>query len=166
MDDDDLESWKSAAKSVKPLKSQKLRAPGQKISEIIIEHISHPKDAPKHRDGELSEGEMVGVDRSTAKKLKAGKIPLEGTLDLHGKTKDEAFGLLKNFLHESYARRKKCVIIITGKGKMGEGILKENVQKWLNLEGLREYVLMFSYAKIQDGGHGALYVLLARKSNS
>ncbi len=43
------------------------------------------------------------------------------------------------------------------------GVLRDAVPRWLNEAPLREHVLAFSHARPDDGGAGALYVLLRRR---
>jgi DNA-nicking Smr family endonuclease len=92
-------------------------------------------------------------------------MPIEARIDLHGMTQSEAHRVLTGFITGQQAAGRRCVLVITGKGrgKQGAGILRESVPRWLNEGPLRERVLAFDYARPQDGGEGALYVLLRRK---
>lgn len=87
-------------------------------------------------------------------------MQIDGKLDLHGMTQAEAHRVLIGFIENAYAMQKRCVIIVTGKGR---GILKDNVPRWLNEGALRSRILSFSYAQQRDGGEGALYVLIKRQ---
>lgn len=107
----------------------------------------------------LKVGEVVGVDKSLANRVKEGKTPIDARLDLHGKTQEEAFESLRYFVATAHAVSRRTVLIITGKGA---GVLRKEVPRWLNEPGMREYVLFFSYARPRHGGDGALYVLLRK----
>ena len=97
-------------------------------------------------------------------RFKRGQLPVEGWLDLHGMTQNEAHGALGAFLARQFAMGRRCVIVVTGKGvsKEGGGVLRNAVPRWLNEAPNREKVLAFEYARQRDGGAGALYVLLKR----
>lgn len=127
--------------------------------------LSTSKTSPpeKHHEKELPylrEGEVVGLDRSTSEKLRRGKLKIEATLDMHGMTQDEAFDALRYFILGSHDKRKRCVLVITGKGA---GILRSNLPRWINAPDVRPYVLIYTHAHQKDGGDGAFYVLLRRK---
>ena len=86
-----------------------------------------------------------------------------GRIDLHGRTQSEAHAALLSFLHRAQAAGARFVLVITGKGLAGGGILREQVPRWLNQPPNRGRVLAFDYAQAQHGGMGALYVLLKRQ---
>jgi DNA-nicking Smr family endonuclease len=124
-----------------------------------------PAAPPPTRPHELSHGMSVGIDKRQAERFRRGKTPIEGKIDLHGRTQQEAHDDLHAFVARAHAAGKRMVLVITGKGITGSksGVLKENVPRWLNEPTLRRHVLAFDYAEPQHGGQGALYVLLKRK---
>jgi DNA-nicking Smr family endonuclease len=127
--------------------------------------------ARKPTHAELSHDRLSDLDKRTGQKLVRGKLPLEGRLDLHGLTQEQAHGRLARFIATSAEAGKRCVLVITGKGmkprsdkKEGEtGVLRQAVPRWLNSAELRPLVLAIRYAQAKDGGEGALYVLLKRR---
>lgn len=112
----------------------------------------------------LSHGSTAGIDKRTAERFKKGEMPIEARLDLHGLTREAAHKALNDFLPACFARGRRCVVIVTGKGLRsgGEGILRAEVPRWFNEPHLRPLILSFSYAQPRDGGEGALYVFLRR----
>jgi len=78
-------------------------------------------------------------------------------LDLHGHTAVEAREAVEDFLREAAEEGWTRVRIIVGKGTRSQGpaVLPDTVKALLNREG---YV--YTYAKLQDGGEGALEVVL------
>ena len=106
---------------------------------------------------------FAGVDRATAERLKRGRYPVEARLDLHGMTQVEAHRALSGFVGRSRAAGRRCVLVITGHGRMSGGVLKAAVPRWLNEPGLRPDVLAITPAQPRAGGDGALYVLLRRQ---
>ena len=122
-------------------------------------------EKPKHRQPCLAHGQVAGVDRRTAERLKRGKMQVDGRLDLHGMTQAEAHRALDAFIAASYDAGRRTLLVITGKGqgKQEGGVLRGKVPQWLNQAPNRGRVLAFDYAQQRDGGTGALYVMLRRK---
>src|SRR5439155_6759053 len=75
---------------------------------------------------------LAGVDRATAERLKRGRRPVEASLDLHGMTQAEAHRALAGFIAGSRAAGLRCVLVITGHGRLSGGILKAAVPRWLD----------------------------------
>ncbi len=118
---------------------------------------------------EYMSGFVRGSDPKVLNKLKNGEYSREAHLDLHGLNSQQALDSLLFFIRESYLQGKRCVLLITGRGTGspgGQSVLKRAVQGWLTREPLRRVVLAFVTAKPQDGGAGALYVLLRKKQKT
>ncbi len=84
----------------------------------------------------------------------------DDTLDLHGKTREEAIMMVQNFVMTAYHQRFRTLLIITGKGKHSgkEGpILNQVVKNWLQKNGTR-YIKNFGPAPGEYGGAGALWI--------
>ena len=100
------------------------------------------------------------VAESALRRLRRGEYAIRDELDLHGMTQDEARHALQAFLSESSLNGRRCVRVIHGKGR-GSGhrgpVLKSAVNRWLRRHG---DVRAFCSARRNDGGTGALYVLL------
>jgi len=58
---------------------------------------------------------------------------------------------------------KRCILVITGKGLHGQGIIREQLPKWLSISDLKDYILAINQAKPTHGGSGAFYILLRKK---
>ena len=107
---------------------------------------------------------FAGIDRATAERLKRGRYPVAASLDLHGMTQAEAHRALADFIPRSRAGGRRCLLVITGHGRMSGGVLKAAVPRWLGEPELRRHVLTIAPARPQHGGHGALYLLLRKAS--
>ncbi len=106
-----------------------------------------------------------GLPRRVLSDLRRGRWVLQGQIDLHGLTRDEARAALAQFLHTSLAQGRRCIRVIHGKGLGSPGkvsILKQLSRGWL---AQREEILAFCQAGPHDGGGGALLVLM-RAQNS
>jgi DNA-nicking Smr family endonuclease len=106
-----------------------------------------------------------GFDRSTATRLRRGELPLEGRLDLHGMTQEEAFNALHRFLAKAAAHKKRTVLVITGKGQRSEGVLRRMLPLWLEEPSLKKHILAVTGASPKDGGAGAFYIRLRKPKN-
>jgi len=116
--------------------------------------------------GEYVEGHVVPIDPKAIYKLKDGKYAIQAHIDLHGLTREEAKVALVEFIQTSFRRGYRTVLVIHGRGlksKLGP-VLKKSVIEWLSTGRLSRIVLGFCSARPCDGGTGALYVLLKRKS--
>jgi DNA-nicking Smr family endonuclease len=74
--------------------------------------------------------------------------------------RDEAREHLAVFLRDAVRAGRRCVRVIHGKGNGSPGrepVLKLKVRGWLVQ---KSEVIAFTQARAQDGGHGALLVLL------
>lgn len=114
---------------------------------------------------EFLEGTSPGVDRNLLRALRRGDFSIQGQLDLHGMTQTEAKTALERFLADSRRARRRCVLIVHGRGlhsKDSMPVLKELMKSWLSQKRIGGLVLAFATARPQDGGTGAVYVLLRR----
>ena len=97
------------------------------------------------------------------------------SLDLHGKTLDEANQIIEDFIRKSYEDKVNKLIIVTGKGLHSTnekdpyvskdlGILKHSIPNFLkNNTELMKLISNISEASIEDGGSGAFYIFLKKK---
>jgi DNA-nicking Smr family endonuclease len=125
-----------------------------------------PGRARPTTDPELSAGIAPGLDKRTLTQLRRGLLPPETQIDLHRCTQVEAYQRLEKFLADSQGERRRCVLVITGKGygpSGSVGVLKTMVPRWLNEQPNRGRLLAFCHAAAIHGGEGALYVLLRKK---
>jgi DNA-nicking Smr family endonuclease len=92
-------------------------------------------------------------------------MPIDARLDLHGMGMDAARFRLESFLRTTRARGERCVLVIHGKGEHspgGVGLLRGEIAAWLSQRASSEHVAAFATARREDGGEGAMYVLLRR----
>ena len=85
-------------------------------------------------------------------------------LDLHGLTQAAARQALGGFIARAFAGHERAVLVITGKGVQGDGVLRKQLPQWLGEADLRPMVAGYSAADPHHGGAGAVYVALKRKS--
>ncbi len=100
--------------------------------------------------------------RDTEKRVRRGKLDIGGSLDLHGHTQDSGRNALARFLKVAQARGDSVVIVITGVGRGGEGVLKRRLPEWLAERDLRPLTTGYAPAHRSHGGAGAFYVFIKR----
>ena len=100
----------------------------------------------------------AGVDRRELRKLRRGQYMPGRRLDLHGMTSRAALAEVKRFI-EASRRAYRCVAIIHGRGvhSAGKAVLRADVRALLRST---RAVLAYTDAPRDDGGSGAVYVLL------
>ena len=120
------------------------------------------------------------IERRTLNRVARGILAIDGRIDLHGLTQNDAHHRLRAFLVGAQARGDKLVLVITGKGRsegrgdgglahashygeMERGVLRRRVPQWLSEPGLRDIVIGFEEAHRSHGGGGALYVRIRRR---
>lgn len=163
---EDAELWRHVTRNVNPYRGA--RHPVEEAPVVEVSHkpvVSRVPDVPKPQAAlsALSVGKVADMDRRTARRLKRGELPVDGRIDLHNLTLEQAHGALTGFIRGAYGRGARCVVVVTGKGKSGEGKIRRETPHWLNQAALRPLVLAVTEARTHDGGAGAFYVLLKRK---
>jgi DNA-nicking Smr family endonuclease len=160
-EEDGTALWKEYTKDVRPIAQKKVKEAGpvkppekKRLSRILVP--ATPLLPPVKQSPEL--------DARTESKLRRGKMEIEGRLDLHGFTEARAHEKLNVFLQMAFKAKKRCVLVITGKGKAeGTGVIKRNFPHWLSLPPLNDFILKHIQAAPKDGGAGAFYVYLKRQ---
>jgi DNA-nicking Smr family endonuclease len=92
-------------------------------------------------------------------------MPIDGRLDLHGQSAAGAQKSLETFLAKQRQRGERCVLVVHGKGEHSPGqvgVLRGEMAAWLSQGGASVHVDAFATAHDEDGGEGAVYVLLRR----
>lgn len=165
---EDGEAWRRAVRNVAPLRSRPSvpvpdPAPDRTRPARNRGEAPAVQSAPRPAPQPLPPlDRFAGIDRATAERLKRGRYPVAARLDLHGMTQAEAHTALAGFVARSRAAGRRCLLVITGHGRMSGGILKAAVPRWLGEPELRRHVLAIAPAQPDAGGSGALYVLLRR----
>ena len=104
-----------------------------------------------------------GIEPRRKHRIARGREIVEARLDLHGLDQDRARARLLDFLLDAQAGGARAVLVITGKGYAGQGILRRRTPEWLADPRLRGVVAGLSPAAAHHGGEGAYYIALKRK---
>jgi len=129
--------------------------------DALAESVSGP--IPWEQSMETGE-ELVflraGLSREVLRRMRRGHWVVQDHVDLHGMNREQAKHMLAHFLAACRKRDLRCVRIVHGKGLRSpnrEPVLKRKMRDWLSQ---RDDVLAFCQAPPNQGGAGALLVLL------
>lgn len=117
-------------------------------------------------DGRRVEGRRIELPIAKLGELRRGAFGIERVLDLHGRALDEAREELVAFLARELALGERAVLVVHGKGNhspRGQSMLRLEVAAWLSQGAASEYVSAFCTALPDEGGDGAMRVLLRSK---
>lgn len=177
MQDDDFSLFKSAVRGVKPIEHDRADTgkPRSNKAQIATRRANAVIRVGETRIDGLSDQFVIdvaaedelywvrdGVQDSQMRKLKAGQISFEGSLDLHGLSVEKARELLWDFLAEACKFEIRCVRVTHGKAARIDGkrpLIKSHVNTWLRQH---PQVLGFTSCLPKHGGTGAVYVMLKR----
>ena len=164
--------WDSVARQIKPLR-KKARVAKHAAAVVADTPVSGPAASPRPapsahvpRLGKPAVPPLAPLGRRERSKLSRGRSEIDARLDLHGMTQTRAHRTLHSFLQRAHHDGLTFVLVITGKGKAGDGagrgVLRRQVPEWLSLPEFRALVVGFEEAHIGHGGEGALYVRIRR----
>ncbi|MBQ1543275.1 DNA mismatch repair protein MutS [Caulobacter sp. CCUG 60055] len=105
-----------------------------------------------------------GIEPGRKRRIVRERELISARIDLHGLDQDRARNTLETFLRRAQDQGARSVLVITGKGSRGEGVLRRYAPEWLAAPALRGVVAGVSEAHRRHGGEGALYVALKRKA--
>ena len=141
----------------KPIPLQFIRDEQQALVDSLSDHY-----IPAY---EIETGEELlylrdGHSPEILSKLRRGHWVIQAKIDLHGLISDEARLYVSSFISDCKKRGIRCVRIVHGKGlgsRNREPVLKHKLRSWLMQ---KDEVIAYAEAKKQDGGSGAVIVLL------
>lgn len=128
---------------------------------VLLESISDEFDASTLLEvDDAMSYRRPGIGIDVARKLRRGHWSIQAEIDLHGLRREDAREALAAFLRESVRQGLRCVRVVHGKGLGSPGktpVLKGKVHGWLVQ---KDEVLVFVQARADEGGAGAVVVLL------
>jgi DNA-nicking Smr family endonuclease len=159
---EEARAWARVAATVKPIGPR--AADLEEFSAALesgVPEIEAPKSAAKEKPAP-PKTPAPPAERSGEKKVRRGKLAITARFDLHGHTQASASRALPDFLERQQADGARCVLVITGKGKEGQGVLRRNFLLWLESPPARRLVSGYAESHPKHGGAGAFYVFLRR----
>ena len=114
----------------------------------------------------------IDIERNKLRRIKNGKIIIEGTLDLHGFSLKEAESMLRLYVGDGFRQKKRLLLIVTGKGSNSKPniygktlTIKSELKNWLSDSFYSDKVQYISKALDRHGGEGAYYFFLKKSKN-
>jgi DNA-nicking Smr family endonuclease len=161
---EDQSLFLEAMGGVKPLDSRERdRLPVAPPPPAPVRVVALPPEVKLAVEGDSQRyaARSTGVSHAQISELRAGKVRVEATIDLHGMTIEAAVAQLRKFLLEARQLGRRCILIVHGKGTHSEhgAPLREAVMQQL-LGPLSGFVHAFASAAPIDGGDGATYLML------
>jgi len=162
--DDEHSLWKKVTERVKPRRapaktSEKIEAPKRVVARATVAPRA-PEAPPPVR----AKPAPPPANRGAEKRVRRGKLEIGATLDLHGHTQESARAVVIRFLQSAHKRGDRTVIIVTGIGRIGGGVLRQRLPEWLAEREVRGLVSGFAQAHRNHGGAGAFYVFLKSRA--
>lgn len=136
------------------------QAPNKKDELVGPARVTVPSNIHRHDE---QQRKFDGMDRNLVRRLTAGKLPVEAVLDLHGHVQHEAQQRLEHFVTTAIARDLRVLLVITGKGRAGGGVLRQQLPLWLKMSAHKAKILAATPASLRHGGAGAFYICLRRR---
>lgn len=173
--EDERALWRLVTRTVAPLRRAarlEPEEPRESLSPEPLPRPTKPASAIDAKQRQTTKPPLAPFDRRLRQRLSRGSEAIEGRIDLHGLTQNEAHFALTRFLVRAQDAGARTVLVITGKGGADRaalaerGVLRRQVPLWLKLPELRAIVLGFETAHVSHGGEGALYVRLRRARNA
>ncbi len=163
----DLRLWREVISTIRPLYRRK--GPQPDMPRLPTAPVATPAthtvvSATPARLRQAPGAAAPHLDATRHRRLARGKDALDGAIDLHGLGHDAARANLTGFILSASARGRRAVLVITGKGVSGEGLLRRLTPEWLAEAPLRSIVSGVATAHRRHGGQGALYVTLKRRA--
>ena len=156
--------WGMVAATVHPLPGK--ATPTTQPGDALPAPISSPYPrlaAPPAAKAPKPRQSFEGIEPNRRHRIAKAREEIGARLDLHGLTQDGARAKLEAFLQGAWNEGFRAVLVITGKGVQGDGVLKRATPEWLAAPHLAHIVAGISDAARHHGGEGALYVALKRK---
>lgn len=170
---EDLRLWSIVAATVKPARGRAAPAAPQPVA--VHAHPPPPPGRMKPKPaGPPPQPAMTPpppaasplpghIEPGRRRRIERERDPLAARIDLHGLSHDRARAALEGFLHRARDEGYRAALVITGKGRGGEGVLRRFAPEWLAAPALRGIVAGVSEAHRRHGGEGALYVALKKR---
>ncbi|MFO6448060.1 Smr/MutS family protein [Erythrobacter sp. NE805] len=113
----------------------------------------------------------AGLDSHWDRRVKAGRLEPDLTLDLHGHTLDTAYERVMSALDQARAMGARVVLVVAGRERPVDpadrmarrGAIRAKLLDWLAASRHADAIAAVRRAHIRHGGEGALYLVLKRR---
>lgn len=181
---DEADAWETLSATVEPLHAVpavlggKSAAPARSVKRQPPKFVKPRRTAPAaavpplpvatpSRTGRNPRGNL---DSHWDRRLKAGEIAPEFSLDLHGHGLDAAYTRLMRGMMQASATGARVILVVTGKARpvdaadrgTSRGAIRAKILDWLAASEHGDNIAAIRKAHRRHGGEGALYIVLRR----
>ena len=164
---DEHRLWAQVTATVHPLPGRASQVPPTPDPPVATEPLLRTPAPPAARPpGSRAPAAPVGpkvLEPLRRRRISRERDPIGAHIDLHGLTQDAARAALERFVLECWRDGLRAVLVITGKGLRGDGVLRRLTPEWLAAPHFQSVVAGVSEAHRRHGGEGALYIALKRR---
>lgn len=174
---EEAELWARVAATIRPLSRQVTIAVSEVAAPLAVPvalpprklagRVPPPRPAPAPKTAPQT---LAGatLDGSWDRKLGAGSVSPDRTLDLHGHSLDAARGAIDQALEQAIGAGERVVLLITGHERPGappveRGKIRAAVYDWLAHSRHHRSIAAVRAAHRRHGGGGSLYIILRRR---
>jgi DNA-nicking Smr family endonuclease len=167
---EEVRLWAAVAKTVRPARGRTIPTADEDAPSVPAKPkpakpaARTPIAAAAAKRKPLARAVPDAIEPGRKRRIVRERDPIEARIDLHGLGQFEAQDRLAVFLARAQAMGLRAVLVITGKGTRGDGIIRRRTPEWLADPALRDIVAGFSQAHHRHGGEGALYVAIKRQA--
>lgn len=113
----------------------------------------------------------TGLDSHWDRRMKAGRLEPDLTLDLHGHTLDTAYDRIMSALDQARSMGARVVLVVAGRERPVDpadrsrkrGAIRAKLLDWLAASRHADAISAVRRAHVRHGGEGALYLILKRR---
>ena len=158
--------WRAVASTVVPYAGRSLPPDPPQPPRPVVHSTpqAHPEPPRPVAAPRKVPAALHAIEPNRARRIIIGREAIGARLDLHGLDQDRAREALEGFIVRAQLQGCRAVLVITGQGRSGGGVLRRRAPEWLAGPRLRGIVAGVSIADRRHGGEGALYVALKRPS--
>jgi DNA-nicking Smr family endonuclease len=165
--------WQRVTATIRPLSRERAEAADTAPAPIEPPKPAKPRSTPLRRAVTpiAKAAPSNTLDGGWDRRLKAGTVSPDRTLDLHGHNLDAAYGAIDHALERAIANGDRVVLLITGHARAGEppvqrGRIRAAVHDWLAASRHAPRIAAVRAAHRRHGGGGSLYIILRRTGGS
>lgn len=163
---DEHRLWAQVTATVHPLPGRASQVPPAPERPVAPEPLARAPSPPSRGPGlrpPPAAGGLKTLEPLRRRRISRERDPIGAHIDLHGLTQDAARAALERFVLECWRDGLRSVLVITGKGLRGDGVLRRLTPEWLAAPHFQSVVAGVSEAHRRHGGEGALYIALKRR---
>lgn len=177
-------AWAHLAASVRPLpgkkrpEAQMVAAPPASAKPAVpgvpprpAKPVAKPRTPAPPPPRPAAKPESPGLDSHWDRRVKAGRLEPELTLDLHGHSLETAYDRIMAGLDQARMMGAKVVLVVAGRERPVDpadrmakrGAIRAKLLDWLAASRHADAITAVRQAHIRHGGGGALYLILKRR---